>query len=372
MTTDAQISDREREILQLVASGATNQQIAQELSISVNTVKVHLRNIFSKIGVVSRTEATLYAVRNGLIQIHEDATSSDVEEPPAEDDLADQGEDLPPQSAPAVLPNIETPDIPVSDTLVEHAAFRNEPVSPHVPMIVPTNVTGDSTTIDVSPPVLPRPRQRVWLGRGVSGLIILLLAGLAFVALQTRPFGQSTEPTTDDTADAQEFDARWNELTPMPMARAGFALANYQSDGRAYLYVIGGETSDSAVSDQIVRYDVGADVWTQLSAKPTAVSNVQAVVVGKQVYVPGGQIESGESTDIFEVYDPQRDQWESLAPLPAPRSGYALAAFEGKIYLFGGWDGQNYFDTVWQYNLIRISGMSEQRCRPRELSRGRW
>ena len=58
MATDtSQISDREREILRLLAEGATNLQIAQQLNISVNTVKVHVRNIFGKIGVTSRAEA---------------------------------------------------------------------------------------------------------------------------------------------------------------------------------------------------------------------------------------------------------------------------------------------------------------------------
>src|SRR3954452_2193258 len=78
----AQISKRERDILRLVATGATNQQIAYQLNISINTVKVHLRNIFGKIGVTSRTEATVFAVRNGLVQLSEAAvtptTTSDV------------------------------------------------------------------------------------------------------------------------------------------------------------------------------------------------------------------------------------------------------------------------------------------------------
>src|SRR5262245_28469986 len=69
--SDSQISEREREILRLVATGATNQQIAQQLNISANTVKVHLRNIFGKIGAASRTEATLYAVRTGLVRVGE-------------------------------------------------------------------------------------------------------------------------------------------------------------------------------------------------------------------------------------------------------------------------------------------------------------
>src|SRR3954464_11876741 len=70
MSSDtSQISEREREILCLVAMGATNQQIAHQLHISINTVKVHLRNIFEKIGVASRTEATVYAIRQGLVQL---------------------------------------------------------------------------------------------------------------------------------------------------------------------------------------------------------------------------------------------------------------------------------------------------------------
>src|SRR4028119_1695018 len=76
-----QLSERERQILYLVASGRSNQQIANELGISINTVKVHLRNIFGKIGAASRTEATMYAVRAGLIDV--------VPVPVADDDLRD-------------------------------------------------------------------------------------------------------------------------------------------------------------------------------------------------------------------------------------------------------------------------------------------
>ena len=61
-----QLSDREREVLVLVADGMPNKQIARRLGISERTVKAHLTSIFQRIGVTDRTQAALWAERNGL------------------------------------------------------------------------------------------------------------------------------------------------------------------------------------------------------------------------------------------------------------------------------------------------------------------
>ena len=70
VNNEAQLSDRELEILELVATGISNKEIAEELSISQNTVKVHLRNIFSKLGVSTRTEAALTAIQTNLVEFN--------------------------------------------------------------------------------------------------------------------------------------------------------------------------------------------------------------------------------------------------------------------------------------------------------------
>lgn len=61
------LSEREREVLALIASSCTNQQIAEGLSISLNTVERHTANVYRKLGVRGRVEATHYAVRYGLV-----------------------------------------------------------------------------------------------------------------------------------------------------------------------------------------------------------------------------------------------------------------------------------------------------------------
>lgn len=63
------LTGREIEILEHVASGETSRQIGERLFISENTVKNHVRNILDKLGLHSRSEAVVYAIREGLISV---------------------------------------------------------------------------------------------------------------------------------------------------------------------------------------------------------------------------------------------------------------------------------------------------------------
>lgn len=67
--TDEPLTDREREVLDLVSLGLANKAIAARLGISDHTVKFHLGSIFAKLGVESRTEAVTVAARRGLIAL---------------------------------------------------------------------------------------------------------------------------------------------------------------------------------------------------------------------------------------------------------------------------------------------------------------
>jgi DNA-binding NarL/FixJ family response regulator len=69
------LTDREREILGLTAEGYTNQRIARELWVTEQTVKFHLSNLYRKLGVGNRTEASRYAYMHNLVRPHEQLAS---------------------------------------------------------------------------------------------------------------------------------------------------------------------------------------------------------------------------------------------------------------------------------------------------------
>jgi len=287
----AELSERELEILRLVATGASNKEIAFQLFISSNTVKVHLRNIFAKIGAASRTEAAMHAVRIGLVQ-----------------------------GIPSTLPAEEPPVYPPP--------------------------SADQAAVPVT--VAPLSPRRLWPRWLTPVLIILLigLGGLAFALGRTSsPQATAVVPSTP-AATATAFP-RWRVLAAMLTPRQGLALVAYENR----LYAIGGETPQG-ITGALEVYNPDADTWIALEAKPIPVTEVSAALVNGLIYVPGGRVgpAAHEITAQLEIYDPASGQWRTGASLPHPISGYTLQAFEGRLYLFGGWDGMQYLSSVYAYD----------------------
>ncbi len=274
MGVDNGLSEREVEILLLVATGASNKEIATRLVISPNTVKVHLRNIFTKIEVSSRTEATLFAIRTGLIQ--------------------------PDRAIPLISGdgNGETPLVAAGDT-----------------------------------------RSTWWR-------LPIMIAAIAILALAAYLIFRPTTIPPDQTGlTAANLPGRWHTLKEMPESGSGMAAVSYE--GR--IFVIGG-TRGGSVSGSVSAYDSGSDSWSENAAKPTPVEASGAVLIGEKIYMPGGQAQNRVPTAVLEIYDPRTDRWETAAPMPKALSRFALAALEGTLFVFGGWDGSDFSDAVYQYD----------------------
>ena len=291
MAENDDLSERELEILRLVATGASNKEIAQKLFISTNTVKVHLRNVFAKIGVASRTEAAMYAVNVGLV-------------------LA------------------ASPSESLSDSELDTQELDR---------------TGDqiSTLLRSEQYEQMLSRRRVWVGVSLS-LILLLV--IVFFLRYTGMISSAGSNSADGQPAAISMP-HWDKKKPMSVARYGMASAVYANQ----IYLVGGE-NEQAVVNLNERYDPTNDHWETLASKPQAVSDVQAAVIGGKIYIPGGRLNTGAPTDILEVYDPRKNQWEQGTSMPVALSAYAMQSFEGKLYLFGGWDGKNYLASVYEYD----------------------
>jgi NarL family two-component system response regulator LiaR len=70
------LTEREIEVLQHVAQGRGNREIADILDISEATVRTHVSNILTKLNLCSRTQAALYALREGLASLHDTDTTT--------------------------------------------------------------------------------------------------------------------------------------------------------------------------------------------------------------------------------------------------------------------------------------------------------
>ncbi|MEZ4510819.1 MAG: LuxR C-terminal-related transcriptional regulator [Chloroflexota bacterium] len=283
------LSEREIEVLECVAEGASNKEIASRLSISQNTVKVHLRNISTKLGASSRTEAVTLGIQQGVVTV------------------------------PGMV--VAEPVVAETAVILPTPNSQFQPVAPSIP-----------------PEVVPPPRRFDW--RYGVGVLLLLIVAVAVGLWLFNP--TATETPFVETPIA---DTHWLLSKPMPSKRANFAIAAVGLN----VYQIGGETADGVVGDMMV-FRSGDHVWEAATSKPTAVSDSSADVLFGEIYLPGGRLADGTPTDLMEVYSPANDAWRPAAALPEPVFGGVAIAQGGFLYFFGGANESGERDAAYVYD----------------------
>jgi N-acetylneuraminic acid mutarotase len=280
--------------------------IARDLSISPNTVKVHLRNVFTKLEISSRTEATVIAIREGWVEVGDGA----------EDGAGQEG------------------------------------------------TTGAPERFRVGQPTVVQPEPLSWFRR-LAMVATLVLVTAAMALARPRAAAVPEEPCGDEFTAAcgsdtnglaiEEPESLWVSLASMPEARGRFALVALQNS----LYVIGGETS-SGVTGALAIYDVEADAWREGAPKPTPVANLAATVHDGLIYALGGRDADGAPLSAVEVYDPATGLWSTGVPLPRPVMAHAAASDGEQLMVFGGSDGTSYTGLAWSW----ASGSDRWRALP--------
>ncbi len=292
------LTEREIEIVRLVADGLTNREIALRTYLSPNTVKVHLRNIFTKTGVASRTELTVMAMQEGWVTVPR-----------------------------VIIAGNEAPPAEAQPVAVAQTPLNEVPTEPSLP---------------------PWPRSR-WIV-----LAMALLLAIVVLVLPQRPAGQAATPTGSGLVDQPQAPPivagptgkdGWRELNPLPVRRARMGVTAYGGQ----IYVVGGMT-ENGLTGRLDIYDIGSGDWRSGAARPAALANIGMVGVGDRLLVPGGCDADGVPQTVTHLYDPLNDTWSEAAALPKPLCAYALTGYDGRAYLFGGWDGTTYRAVAYVYN----------------------
>ena len=303
------ISERELDVLNCLAEGASNREIADQLSISHNTVKVHMRNIFTKLGVSSRTEATTVALQKGMLSI------PGLEAEHAQDENGNQA-----RAQPDALETVELVAAEVAES------SRAE--------------TGGAVG------TARRSEQRFFSRRqllGVIGLLLVLILVLAFSSLWGENPQSPLSPTTmaaDAASTSELFEEtalgeNWVASRPLPQARSHMAVATVGLN----VYAISGESA-AGVDNRVLIFDSQQQQWREGAPKLTAVAGAATAVLAGEIYVAGGYGENGEAITAVEAYSPLNNAWRPLTALPRRVAGAVAVVSDDRLYLFGGEDGE--------------------------------
>ena len=307
MLEENTLSDREEEVLQLVATGLTNREIAQKLTISPNTVKVHLRHIFEKLGAASRTEATLFAIEHGIVDV------------PGGEAAAGAGAEAP---EPTRLERLIRNPWVMAALFVITAAFivlaANDVLFPPEPP--ETTAMAEMAERWQEFGTMPEPR---------SGMAAAAYDGAIYTIA-----GESPEGVSDSVFRYSPETDTWETLAdkPTPVSDVQAALIGEK------IYVPGGLTADSTPTDKLEIYDPRNLTWEAGAPLPQAISAYALASFEGQVYLFGGW-DGEKALDNVYIYDPVEDAWREGTPMPTARYDAGAAALADKIVVLGGRNG---------------------------------
>lgn len=314
-SSPADLSEREIEILEMVATGASNKEIAQKLHISANTVKVHLRNVFTKIDVSSRTEATMWAVRQGLVQPFpegENGGESAVTEPGAA------------ETQPRLRRWLWALPVVVILGLILVLVWQfSQPGAAG-----PQGTTGP----DLPAPAVVTNRWQVLnaMPTGRSGLAAVNLEGRIYTI-----GGDSAAGVSDALEIYNPGSDSWTAGAPKPTAVKSIQAAVL--GGR--IYVPGGELASGQTTDQLEIYDPREDMWLSGARLPQALSAYALVAYEGRLYLFGGWDGERYRREVY-AFTPGADglggEWVEKTPLVEAKGYTAAAVSGGRIYVMGG------------------------------------
>lgn len=317
------LSKREIEILELIVAGKSNKEIAIILSISINTVKVHIANIFQKLGVNSRTEAISKSLEPSEKIVEKEISIA--EKPSIQSNLNGISQS---RSIPYIA-------IPLAYTIIASLLLL---------------LTGSSVS-----KILGRIQEINTIseqGIGSSWHVIendnIASHKSALVYYQNKVFflgGQTAENIEADSKALDILSLEWEQL-PRPSISTVDARAIVYGDR---IYLIGGRGSNGDPVKFVQIYDPNKNEWTPGVDLPEARSGFALVGFEGKIYVLGGWNGKQVTNSVFS-YSQAQKAWRNEPPLNTARQEFATVVLDNRFLIAGGNDGHNKTDTLETWN----------------------